>query len=82
MGGIDPFRAAANALSAPPGEYDRKVETQRNLRGPAQAVEHVVQFDATRKTLPGLDMHGDPAEMLESARTRAQVLHGCRQLVS
>jgi len=24
------FSAAANALSTPPGEYDRKVETQRN----------------------------------------------------
>ena len=41
-GGIDPFRVAANALSAPPGEYGRKAETQRNWRGPAQAVEHVV----------------------------------------
>ncbi len=30
VGGIDPFCAAANALSAPPGEYDRKIETQRN----------------------------------------------------
>ena len=41
-GGSDPLRAAANALSTPPGEYDRKVETQRNWRGPAQAAEHVV----------------------------------------
>ena len=24
------FSGAANALSSPPGEYDRKVETQRN----------------------------------------------------
>ena len=24
------FRAAANAISVPPGEYGRKVETQRN----------------------------------------------------
>ena len=30
VGGIDPFCAAANALSAPPGEYGRKAETQRN----------------------------------------------------
>ncbi len=30
VGGIDPFRAVANALSAPPGEYGRKTETQRN----------------------------------------------------
>ena len=36
------FGAAANALSIPPGEYVRKNETQRNWRGPAQAVEHVV----------------------------------------
>ncbi len=30
MGGIDPSRADANALNEPPGEYGRKVETQRN----------------------------------------------------
>ena len=27
---FDLFRAVANALSAPPGEYGRKAETQRN----------------------------------------------------
>ena len=32
----------ANALNNPPGEYDRKVKTQMNWRGPAQVVEHVV----------------------------------------
>ncbi len=30
VGGIDPSCAAANALSAPPGEYGRKTKTQRN----------------------------------------------------
>ena len=30
VGGFPPFSAAANAISIPPGEYDRKVETQRN----------------------------------------------------
>jgi hypothetical protein len=30
MGGIDPLRAAAYALSTPPGEYGRKAKTQRN----------------------------------------------------
>ncbi len=30
VGGIDPPRAGANALSAPPGEYGRKAKTQRN----------------------------------------------------
>ncbi len=28
--GIDPCGAGANALSEPPGEYGRKVKTQRN----------------------------------------------------
>ena len=36
------FPAVANALSIPPGEYARKSETQRNWRGPAQAVDYVV----------------------------------------
>jgi len=48
----------ANALSTPPGKYGRKTKTQRNRRGPAQAVEHVVQFDGKRGTLPGLEMLG------------------------
>ncbi len=30
MWGVDPLRGVANALSAPPGEYGRKVKTQRN----------------------------------------------------
>jgi hypothetical protein len=37
-----PFGDAANALNIPPGEYGRKIKTQRNRRGPAQVVEHVV----------------------------------------
>jgi hypothetical protein len=53
---IDPRSVVSNTLSIPPGEYVRKNETQRNWRGPAQAVEHVVQFDAKRRTLPGIDM--------------------------
>ncbi len=28
--GLDPFRAGANAVSRPPGEYGRKAKTQRN----------------------------------------------------
>jgi hypothetical protein len=30
VGGVDSFRAEANALSTPPGEYGRKAKTQRN----------------------------------------------------
>ena len=41
-GGVNPFGVVANVLSVPPGEYGRKAETQRNWRGPAQAVEHVL----------------------------------------
>ena len=33
---------AVNALSEAPEEYGRKAKTQRNWRGPAQAVERVV----------------------------------------
>jgi hypothetical protein len=36
------FGDALNRLSIPPGEYGRKIKTQRNRRGPAQVVEHVV----------------------------------------
>ena len=41
-GGCHDLRAAANALSIPPGEYGRKIKTQRKWRGPAQAAEQVV----------------------------------------
>jgi hypothetical protein len=41
-GGVNLFGDEANALSVPPGKYARKSETQRNWRGPAQAVEHVL----------------------------------------
>ncbi len=47
---------ALNRLSVPPGEYGRKIKTQRNRRGPAQVVEHVVYFENTRRTLPSLDI--------------------------
>ena len=45
-----------NPLSKPPGEYGRKVETQRNWRGGTQPVEHVVQFETNRRTSPGFDI--------------------------
>ncbi len=50
------FGDAVNTLSIPPGEYGRKIKTQRNRRGPAQVVEHVVKFENTRRTLPSLDI--------------------------
>jgi len=70
MGSVDPLRGEANALSVPPGEYARKGETQRNRRRLAQAVDHEVQFDNNRKTLPGLDMLREtPVKIGASART-------------
>ncbi len=54
------FGDALNRLSEPPGEYGRKIKTQRNRRGPAQVVEHVVQFEDTRRTLPSLDIDRIP----------------------
>ena len=30
LGEIDPLSAKANAISVPPGEYGRKIKTQRN----------------------------------------------------
>ena len=34
--------ASANALNTPPGDYGRKIKTQRNCGEAAQAVEYVV----------------------------------------
>ncbi len=81
LGGVG---VEANALSEPPGEYERKLKTQRNRRGPAQAVEHVVQFDTNRRTLPRFDiyLYGLPETGGFQQWTDRQVLHGCRQLVS
>ena len=39
---LNDIRTEVNAISIPPGEYGRKIKTQRNWRGPAQAVEYVV----------------------------------------
>ena len=36
------FNNIANALNIPPGDYNRKIETQRNWLRFVQAVEHVV----------------------------------------
>ena len=39
---MEMLSAAVNTISIPPGKYDRKVKTQMNWRGPAQAEERVV----------------------------------------
>ena len=59
-----------------PGKYDRKIKTQRNRRGLAQAVDHVVQFDTERKTSPGLEMLVKIPGNRDSRKALAQVLHG------
>ena len=82
--GFPPFSAGANALSTPPGEYDRKVETQKELTGAR-----------TSGGACGLiqKLHEEPYQVLTSCanpRDRAfpsghamtGVVHGRRQLVS
>src|SRR3989344_2532709 len=56
IGSIDPSSGVANALSLPPGKYERKLKTQRNRREFAQAVDHAVQFDTERGTSPRLEI--------------------------
>jgi len=68
MRNIDLLRVGANALSMPPGKYGRKAKTQRNRRGSAQVVEHVVQFDGKRATLPGLEISLHIPEMGRPSR--------------
>ena len=72
MQSIDPLRGEANALSHPPGKYGRKAKTQRNRRELAQAVEHVVQFDTKRGTLPGLEAHMNVPERCAVLQGRVQ----------
>gem|GEM_PF-271033 len=77
---------AGNPLSKPPGEYDRKVKTQRNWRGGTQPVEHVVQFDTNRRTSPRLDILAfyfiEIWEIRKEARTGAAWLSSARSVRS
>ena len=83
MWSVDPSRGEANALSIPPGKYGRKTKTQRNRRGPTQAVDHVAQFVNKRGTLPGLEICTNSYWKIGfPTRTGRQVLHGRRQHVS
>ena len=46
------------------------------------ALAFAESYDATRRTLPGLEAQWTGVEISLSARTAVEVLHGCRQLVS
>ena len=72
----DYFGVEANTLSRPPGEYGRKIKTQRNWRGPAQAVEHALQLADNPKTLPGLDMY-EVVNRKGNDRYPVRSLHRC-----
>ncbi len=54
---------ALNRLSVPPGEYGRKIETQRNRRGPAQVVS--MWFNSKIREEPYLAL-----TLIEHARDR------------
>ena len=81
---IDPLRVEANALSMPPGKYGRKAKTQRNRRGSAQVVEHVVQFDSKRETSPGLETKLQALEIEPPSRVLSRccmvVVSSCRKV--
>ncbi len=73
-----------NALSVPPGEYGRKAETQGIDGGPHKRWS--MWFNSTQREEPYLGLNGwlygpEKARTLVS-REPAEVLHGCRQLVS
>ncbi len=55
--GLPPLSAAANALSTPPGEYDRKVETSKELTGTRTSggACGLIRSNA-KKALPNLDI--------------------------
>ena len=72
----DFFGVEANALSRPPGEYGRKIKTQRNWRGPAQAVEHALQLADNPRTLPRLDMY-EVVDRKANDRYPTRSLHRC-----
>ena len=79
-----PICAEANALSPPPGDYERKLKTQRNRRGSAQAVDHVVQFDNKRETSPGLEIQLHYLEIDKPSRVLDRccmvVVSSCRKV--
>jgi hypothetical protein len=84
MRSIDPLCAVANALSMPPGKYGRKAKTQRNRRGSAQVVDHVVQFDDKRETSPGLEIQLHYLEIDKPSRVLVRrcmvVVSSCRKV--
>ncbi len=81
MGGIDPARAGANALSAPPGEYGRKVKTQEIDGGPHKRRSMWLNSMQREEPYQGLTCGCMPRETGEAFEGATQVLHGCRQFV-
>ncbi len=54
MGGVDSFRAEANALSAPPGEYGRKAKL-KGIDG-APHKQRSMWFNSTQREEPYLGL--------------------------
>ncbi len=81
MGGIDPVRAGANALSAPPGEYGRKLKLKEIDGGPHK--RRSMWLNSMQREEPYLDLTCNcmPRETGEAFEGVTQVLHGCRQFV-
>ncbi len=82
VGGFPPFSAGANALSTPPGEYDRKVETQRNWRGPHKRWSMWFNSKLREEPYQVLTSCANLRDKAFPSGTQWQVVHGRRQLVS
>ncbi len=80
------FGDAVNTLSIPPGEYGRKIKTQRNRRGPAQVVEHVFNSKIREEPYLALTLvesardSGVPFGELEN-RCCTAVVSSCREML-
>ncbi len=81
MGLFRGFRAVANALSAPPGEYGRKAKLKGIDGGPHK--RRSMRLNSMQREEPYLGLtYGEKRQRCRVLRGSIQVVHGCRQLVS
>ncbi len=85
MGGIDPFRVEANALSFPPGDYGRKLKLKGIDGGPHK--QWSMWFNSTQREEPylGLKCWLYPIERIGDPQGSQQrccmvVVSSCREM--
>ncbi len=83
MGGIDPFRAGANALNVPPGKYVARLKLKEIDGDPHKRRSMWLNSMQREEPYLGLTCISKRVKAREWSNPQfAQVLHGCRQLVS